>query len=120
MNTDDINNEIKRLLQDNSYDSCQKLASLYIVRDHLQRMETPQKELLDILPTYSSYANIKREYELGNAGERAVINLMRDLCREIKEFIIALHISTHSVEERAHIYRTLDDLQKFFEKAVDK
>jgi len=120
MNTDDINSEIKRLLQDSSYDSCQKLASLYIVRDHLQRTESTQKELFDILPTYSSYANIKREYELGNAGERAVINLMRDLCKEIKEFIIALHISTHSADERAHIYKTLDDLQKFFQKSVDK
>lgn len=114
MQIEDINKEIERLMKDNSHESCQKLASLYIVRDHLQRTETAQNELFDILPTYSSYVDIKRKYQLGNAGEKAVEIALKNLCQEIYEFFIALYSATNSCSERQHLQALLEKLKKFF------
>lgn len=121
MQINEINNEIERLLQYNSYESCQKLASLFIVREHItkdtpQRTESTQKQLFDILPTYSTFAELKRKYKLGNAGEKAVEISLKNLCQEIYEFLIALHSSTDTKEEKACIYALLERLEKFFKK----
>lgn len=115
MNIDDINKEINRLVQDNTYESCQKLAALYIVKDHLRPNveDAVEKELFDILPTYSKYVAVRRNYQLGNAGEKIVEIALRDLCQEVFEFITALYSATNSKEERQHIYNLLKKLGEF-------
>jgi len=112
MNIDDINKEIARLVQDNSYEACQKLASLYIVKDHLrpEAIDGTEKQLLDIFPSYNKYVAVKRNYQFGNAGEKAVEMALNNLCQEISEFIIALYSGTTSKDERQYIHRLLERL----------
>ncbi len=113
MNIEDINKEIDRLVVDNSYESCQKLASLYIIKDHLrpETQNTADKELLDVLPSYNRYVAIKTNYQLGNAGEKAVEIAFKSVCQEIFEFIVALYSGTNSKEERQHIFTLLKKLE---------
>lgn len=115
MNIDDINKEIARLVQDNSHESCQKLASLYIVKDHLRpsTQDETEKQLMDILPSYNKYVCIKRNYQLGNAGEQAVGISLKNLCQEVFEFVVSLYSGTSTPEERRYLQELSDKIKNF-------
>lgn len=115
MNTDDINKEINRLQQENSYEACQKLAALYIVKDHLRpkTQDSTEKELLDILPSYNKYVCIKRNYQMGDAGEKAVENALKLLCQEVFEFVVSLYSNTNTPEERRYLQDLSDRIKNF-------
>lgn len=115
MNIDDINKEINRLQQENSYEACQKLASLYIVKDHLHPsiQDETEKQLMDILPSYNKYVCTKRNYQLGNAGEKAVEMTLNNLCQEVFEFVVSLYSSTSTPEERCYLQELSDKIKNF-------
>ena len=78
MDIKDINRTIEELEKDSTtFENCQKIASLYIVR---QNYETGLKssgnrvkqELTDILPAYSKYVDTKRRFQLGELSEKVV------------------------------------------------
>ena len=113
LNMTEVNNTIAELENaDTTFTNCQKLASLYIVRD---KFNTPKNsvehELSDILPQYKSYCDIKRKYQLNELTATAVINSMQGVCKEISEFIEMLYGSTDMPEERQMILTMLDNLQ---------
>ena len=90
-----------------NYATCDKLASLYIVRKYLGKTESEEHtdtkvvvEYKDILPSYTRYCNIKKKHTLGEATEELVINAMQSLSQEIEEFLITLYASTESIKER--------------------
>lgn len=94
-----------------TYDTCIKLASLYIVRDKIKSRSNSIvegstmviNELNDILPQYQLYCEVKRKYALNELTSEAVLMSMRDVCREIKEFIQTLYSNTDMKEERDYI-----------------
>ena len=102
---------------DTTYDACIKLASLYTVKEHLsdKSVDNVIDELNDILPTYTQYKKIKRDYQLGNVVETAVINQISRVCTEIREFIATLYSGTDIPVERDIIISMLSDLSKEYQ-----
>lgn len=100
-------------------DNVKELASLYIVRKNYKNGNLPEyhnkstKELEDILPQYSKYIEIKRQYQLGNVSEQAVRKAIRRVCKEIFEFINTLYSCTDMKDERDCIRNLISTLSDF-------
>lgn len=96
-----------------TFDTCLKLASLYVVRDRLLESvdaDITEAELKDILPQYKRYCEIKRKYQIGELSESAVLSSMILVCKEIKEFLQSLYSGTDMSEERNYIYNMIKEL----------
>lgn len=107
-----INEMIEELEDsDTTYANVTDLASLYIVRDKLGSIDTVVKELNDILPAYTVYKHIKRDYQLGKADKSKVINQMKYVCKEISELICTIYNNSDLEEERELILETLKNLK---------
>ena len=108
-----VENTIKELENaDTNFSNCDKLASLYIIRDHNTVADEVTEELSDILPHYSIYCDKKRDYQVNKVGEDAIINALQVVCNEIMEFIQTLYSSTDMAEERALIVTLIDKLEE--------
>ena len=94
-----------------------ELASLYICRDNLQRrlnltIDDIKQEYEDILPYYLKYRDIKRRYQRNEAIDGEVIQGIKDVCRELKEFIDILYQCTDMNKERLCIKDMIHSLVK--------
>lgn len=108
-----VENTIKELENaDTNFSNCEKLASLYIIREYNTITDEVTEELSDILPHYNLYCDRKREYQINKLGEDVVLSALQVLCNEIHEFIQTLYSSTDMVEERALITSLIDKLQE--------
>ena len=108
MDIKDINRTIDELEKDSTtFENCEKLASLYIVRDKFNT----QTEFDDILPQYTKYTDIKRRYQLGEVSEKLVEKQTKMVCKEISEFIRSLYSSTDIPEERTILKNMINGLQ---------
>lgn len=121
MNIQEIENTIKELENaDTTFSNCQKLASLYIVKKYHtntvpQKMnENVVKEFNDILPMYSEYCNIKRRYQLKELTEDAVITAIKNVSREIKEFIKTLYANVDTEEEKEELTTMIAELKTLY------
>ena len=127
LNMEEIENTIETLQNgDTTFINCEKLASLYIVRDYysnaLNRLiggqngvektteEDVRKEFTDILPHYDQYVRIKLQYQLGELSSQQVLNVLGKLCTEIREFIHTLYNSTDMPEERTLLKEMISQL----------
>ena len=116
MNIEEIQNEIKTLENDaTTFSNVSKLASLYIVNEHLQNgtqtiVDGIQRELNDILPAYRKYVEVKREFQLKNTDKTALIDSIQLVCKELQEFISTLYNNTECEECRNLISKTLKSL----------
>jgi len=117
-----INQAIEDLENDDTTpENVSELAALYICRDNLENrkestVDTVQSELEDILPYYLKYRTTKRKYQLNQATDGEVLQGIKDVCRELKEFIDTLYSSTDMHRERLTIKRTIRDI---YEKYKD-
>lgn len=118
LNIDEINRTINTLENgDTTYDSCLKLASLYIVRQNINKRvneasrTSVEREYDDILPLYQNYVDIKYQYQLGQISSDVVISSMGSVCKEIREFIQTLYSCTDMNEERELIKQMFQELQ---------
>ena len=128
LDLDQISNTIEELENGaTTFDNCLKLASLYIVKDHLnnavERMSnsiTPaagdqvETELADILPHYRKYCEVKREWQLQGVDRHHVIQEMEFVCKEVIEFVQSLYSCTSMPEERVPIKEMSSFLYKAF------
>ena len=120
LNLQEINETIEQLENGaTTFDTCSKLASLYIVRDNLTKTQEPvynkvETELNDILPQYRMYCEVKRKYQLKELTDQAVYLAMQDVCTEIREFIQTLYSSTDTPQEREMIRNLINQLQGTF------
>jgi len=123
MNIEEINNTIEELENGSTtFDSCLKLASLYIVKEHISHTNLNEfdgipdviKEYNDILPQYTEYCDIKTQYQLGKVSQEYVIQSMKNVCTEIHEFIDTLYNNTDTQEERELITATLNTICEQF------
>ena len=103
MNTDMLNTMIKELeREETTLSNIRNLASLYIVRDHLNSLvsNTVEQELNDILPSYRNYVDIKTRYQRHEVSDEFICMALRSVCKEIAEFIHTLYSCTDMPEER--------------------
>ena len=110
-----VNSTISELEHaDTTFTNCDKLASLYIIREYHKDSGVQDKvteELSDILPHYSMYCDKKRDYQLNKVGEDVMIDSLQTVCKEIYEFMQTLYSSTDMIDERAIIISLIDRLQ---------
>ena len=119
LDIEEINNTIQELENANTtFDTCLKLASLYIVKANYKKPENRanisndkvEKELSDILPAYRMYCEVKRKYKLNELTENAVNLAIQDLCKEIIELIATIYAGTDSPIERNALKSMLSTL----------
>lgn len=101
----EIKNTIKQLENEpTTFATCQKLANLYTVLDHIEeskpKVDKVVNEYSDILPSYNSYCATKRKYELNEMTEDALQLSMKTLCQEIGEFLQVIYSNTETEFER--------------------
>lgn len=110
-----VNNLIDELEQEEvSLSTIRNLSSLYIVRKHLignVEVNTTVKELRDILPSYMRYIDVKRKYQLHEISIDNILIELKNVCKEIKEFIQTLYSSTDTQEERELLQILIDELK---------
>lgn len=92
-----------------------ELASLYICQERLKnrnmsKLDTSMSELQDILPYYKKYVDIKTRYQLKQTSESEVIKGIKDVCRELSEFIDSLYSGTDMGKERRCITDMINKL----------
>ena len=94
-----------------------ELASLYICHANLKHgLETApdaiKTEYDDILPYYLKYRDTKKRYQRNQAIDSEVIHGIKDVCRELKEFIAMLYQHTDMNKERLCIKEMIKELAK--------
>lgn len=99
---------------DTSLSNIRNLSALYNVKSHLlgsNNYDSTTKELSDILPSYLQYIDTKRRYQLHEITDELLYINMKELCREIKEFVQALYSGTDTPKERELIKQMIKEIQ---------
>ena len=113
LNLEEINNTIEMLENgDTTYDTCIKLSALYNVREHLQSpvKTMVEQELDDILPAYTIYINVKKQYQQGLIPENTVILRLNQVCRELEDLFTTIYSGTDTPEERECLHNIVGTL----------
>lgn len=112
MNIQEIDRMIDELkTSETSLSNIRNLSALYVVKDNLTKgNDVVTDELKDILPSYVKYIEVKRRYQLKEISEESVYINMKQLCREIKEFIQTLYSCTDTPRERDIIKQMLEEI----------
>lgn len=97
-----------------TFANCQKLASLYIVLNHINTQEKQNKDTViqeysDILPAYTEFCKIKKQYQLNQVSIEAVTTGIKDVCREVYEFLQTLYNNSDIAEERHILVQSIKD-----------
>jgi hypothetical protein len=69
------------------------------VREHFNSNPVIE-EYNDILPSYSTFCDIKRHYQMGETDKQPVLAAISKVCKEINEFLLILYKNTDMQEER--------------------
>lgn len=120
LDIDMINATIEELEQERmSFDTCEKLATLYICRDNVKNtlksaVRTPDSvlgELQEILPSYYKYVDTKKRYQQFEVVDKMLIYAMQNLCDEITDFVGELYHNTETDGERALIIEMITNMR---------
>ena len=115
MKLDVINETINELEEaELSLSNIRNLAALYTVKTHMlgaQNYDGTTRELGDILPSYLTYIEKKRLYQMHEIAEDAVLRALEALCNEINEFLRTLYSGTDTEQER-HILKRIETYNK--------
>lgn len=96
---------------DTTYANVADLAALYIVKEKLNSSnDNVVKELNDILPAYTVYKTVKRNYQINDIDKSKVIRQLEFVCSELKDFICRLYGNSDLPEEREIILNTIKEL----------
>lgn len=110
-----INEMIDELEEsETSLSNMRNLSALYNVKSHILgniNYDKTTKELNDILPSYLQYIEAKRRYQLQEVTEDVVYINMKELCREIKEFMQTLYSGTDTQKERDMLQELIKEMQ---------
>lgn len=106
---------------DTTVENVSELASLYICQLNLKnrsnrQIERVEDELDDILPYYTKYREIKTRYQLNQTTEGEVIQGIKNVCREIQQFIDALYSGTDMNKERICINKMIEQMHEKYSK----
>ena len=116
MNLEEINNTITELENgDTTFVNCQKLASLYIVRDNYGKGNQPlDKEVREILPAYRHYCEIKGQYQKHLIPQESVQVAMSSVCKEIQDLLFLIYSNSDMEQEREMMLRCVQDTWNSF------
>lgn len=109
-------NELQNAIQEcldnpSSANVCQRLASYYIIQDHMDNtMSYSYANENEILPAYSDYANAKRMFQLGEGNEKHMIETLNALLIQIKDLLYMLYSNAVTETEKTSILNTLQEL----------
>lgn len=120
MNLQTINEFIEGIeAEEPTLKNCTQLASLYIVKKHLENIQATdvEKEIRDILPSYRIYADVKSKYAKHEVSEEAVVACLHNLCVEINDLLKLLYASTEMAKERKEIGKLVESLHNMYENA---
>lgn len=104
-----------------TFDTCAKLADMYIIRKYFATSKEMQeesgygnpdvkKELRDILPSYREFCDLKKHYKNGEISEKPVLNALDKMCTEIYEFMMELYEHTDMQQEKEALEDLIKDL----------
>ncbi len=116
MNIQAIQDNIEELeTADTTVENVKELALLYIVRDNLKKSlelngNSTISEYNDILPQYRRYIEIKRAYQLGKTSEKEVEKSIKNMCKEVQEFIYTMYKCSDMPQERRQLKSMLEKL----------
>ena len=115
LNLVEVQNTIKELENgETTFATCQKLASLYIVRKFYspesEQIEEVSTEIDDILPAYQQYCEVKRQFQLQKLPDTSVIRAMKSVCTELKDLIMVIYSNSDMENERQQLKNLLIDL----------
>ena len=99
--------------EDTTVDNVKELSALYICREYLIKsspVNISERELSEIFPYYRKYLDIKRRYQLMQTTEGEVIKGIKDVCRELTEFVETMYSGTDMNKERLCIRQMLSAL----------
>ena len=116
MDINQINATIEQLQAgEATFDTCQKLASLYTVRDKLTQdsQNSEIRSLVNIFPHYTKYAENKRKYQLKEVSADCLYSGMNLLCLEISDFIHSLYSSCETQAEQVELKNVINSLNSF-------
>lgn len=115
MNLDEIDNTISSLEKsETTFSNCERLAHLYVVREHLSNIDKVVSEYNDILPSYKKYCEVKAKFQRNEISESCVGKYMSRVCQEIYEFLLILYNNTDTQDERDNIKTMLYNIQNRF------
>lgn len=116
LNLVEIQNTIKELESgETTFATCQKLASLYIVRNFYspqdsEKIEEVSTEIDDILPAYQQYCEVKRQFQLQRLPDTSVIAAMRNVCTELRDLVLIIYSNSDMENERQQLRDLLINL----------
>lgn len=113
MDITEIENTIKSLESgETTFANCQKLASLYVVFDHLKTAG----DVKDSLPAYKNYCEVKCQYQKHQTSEVNVVTSISAVCKELKSLIHLIYSNSDMPEERKYI---TDCLQSTYQEFLE-
>lgn len=93
-----------------------ELSKLYIVRENLIKSQKYSNSKPKILPGYDNYVNVKRQYQMHQIPEDAVIVSIKQVCCEIDDFISMLYANSDLRRERRCLKECLAKLNSKYDK----
>lgn len=105
---------------DTNFSTCDKLASLYIIKQYYKPISKSvetcvddelKKELADIIPHYQKYCGLKKRYQLKEIDKEPMIDSFKAVMKEITDFLHIIYNNTDTPEERDIMRIILEDIQ---------
>ena len=118
MNLTEIENTIEELESgETTFVNCQKLASLYTVRDHFREQDQAANVVprRSVLQTYLDYCEIKGQYQKHMLPAESVAESLGYVCEELKELIGLLYSNSDMEMERNMLIECVQSLGVAFE-----
>lgn len=122
LNLEEIDSTINELENSTTtFETCSKLSTLYIVRDHLQNAvqesldaseDKTEDETINVLPSYVRYLEVKRKYQLHETTEDIIVIQLNNVCKELDNFLHLLYSSTDTVNERTVLKNLIANLKE--------
>lgn len=115
LNFQDIQETIEKLEQSpTNLPNCEKLACLYIVRDHMKQSENISHENVSethpVLPNYKEYCTKKQYYQKRQITKQETLPCIRGVCNDLKEFAKMLVENSDSEDERMELRKTFKEI----------
>lgn len=99
-----------------SMENVDELSKLYIVREQLKKSNQQSNDGPKILPSYSSYIETKRQYQMHQIPEDAVIISVKEVCQELDDLISLIYSNSDLRRERRCLRECLTKLSNKYGK----
>ena len=92
---------------------CQRLASYYVIQDHLfnNNEKMYSGDDVSVLPAYDDFAEAKRSYQQGEGNEQAMIERLNALLSQMIDLIHRLYVNANTEQERSAIMSAIQKLK---------